>query len=180
MKTRDFILVLIVVAVVAVLLLRTDTAETPDPQPSPIAARTESAPSPIPKETAQDEIPADAPELAEEYGVAEIPEPPPKTEELLAKGGQLYEVNCALCHGAEMAGDGDAGKVLDPAPTDLRSSENYKYGTGSQSIYRATAYGIDGTGMAPWDDILEPEDMWAISFYVESRTEKPGGTPSSD
>ena len=79
-----------------------------------------------------------------------------------------------------MAGDGDAGKVLDPAPTDLRSSEHYKYGADSRSIYRATAYGIEGTGMAPWDGILEADDMWAVSFYVESRVEKPGSLPSSD
>mgnify|MGYP000268202352 CR=1 FL=1 len=180
MKTRDFILVLIVVAVVAVLLLRTDTAEVPDPQPTSIAARTESAPSSKPEETAQDEIPTDASELAEESGVGEIPDPPPKTEDLIAKGGELYHANCALCHGAGMAGDGDAAEAFDPAPTDLRSSGHYKYGTDARSIYRATAYGIEGTGMAPWDGILEPEDMWAISFYVESRTEKPGGTPSSD
>jgi len=49
-----------------------------------------------------------------------------------------------------------------PSPNRPEKLKNYKYGTDSRSIYRATAYGIDGTGMAPWDGILEPEDMWAI------------------
>jgi mono/diheme cytochrome c family protein len=179
-KTRDFILILIAVAVVAVLLLRTDTADAPYPRPSPIADRPETVPSPKQIETAQDELPADASELAVEFGVGEIPDPPEKTEELLATGEKLYQTNCALCHGTEMAGDGDAGKVFDPAPTDLRSPEHYKYGHDSRSIYRVTAFGIEGTGMAPWDGILAPEDMWAISFYVESRVEHKASSSSSD
>ncbi len=182
MKTRDFILVLIVVAVVAVLFLRTDTTDAPDIQPTTVARETESAPSPSPKpkETVQNELPADASVQAGEISDGEIPDPPEVTTELIAKGGELYQVNCAFCHGVEMAGDGDAGKVLDPAPTDLRTSAHYKYGTDPRSIYRATAHGIEGTGMAPWGDILEPYDMWAISLYVESRIDQQESQPSSE
>ena len=173
MKTRDFLLVLIVVAVVALLLFRSDNAEAPDSTPTPKATQA-AGPSPTPEATTPDEPHVtECLEDIENTDTYQIPDPPQKTEELLAKGGEIYQANCALCHGNEMAGDGDAGKVLDPAPTDLRSSKYYKYGSAPRNIYRDTAYGIEGTGMAPWDGILSPEEMWAVSFYVESQIDPP-------
>lgn len=173
MKTRDFLLVLIVVAVVALLFFRTDNADAPVYPSTPRATRT-AGPSPTPEATTRKEpYVTECLEDIENVDTYQIPDPPQKTDDLVAKGAKVYQANCALCHGNGMAGDGDAGKVLDPAPTDLRSSKNYKYGSAPRNIYRDTAYGIEGTGMAPWDGILSPEEMWAVSFYVESQIDPP-------
>lgn len=91
---------------------------------------------------------------------------PASTPEMLAKGKEVFAANCASCHGAEGAGDGDAGKALDPPPRNFAATGEYKYGHMEKAIYRTGMYGIDGTGMAPLEGVVSPEDMWAVSHYV--------------
>ena len=93
---------------------------------------------------------------------------PPSTPEILARGKGLYETNCAICHGNNLAGDGPARTNLDPLHTDLRNPARYKYGHLEPAIYRSTMYGIEATAMAPWDGIMTPEEVWAVSHYVRS------------
>ncbi len=107
-----------------------------------------------------------------DFGTGEVPDPPEKTDALLLIGKKAYLKNCALCHGLNLDGTGDGGRSLLPPPTDLGLSKNFKYGSDSRSIYRVAAYGIEGTGCAPWDGIITPHDMWAISFYIESRLDR--------
>lgn len=93
---------------------------------------------------------------------------PPATPEAIAKGKELYAQNCALCHGAEGLGDGDGGASLDPPPRNLTATDEYKYGHLELALYRTGTYGIEGTGMAPWDGIISPEDQWAIGHYIRT------------
>ena len=67
-----------------------------------------------------------------------------------------------------MWGDGPAGISLDPKPRNLRNPDENKYGQFELSLYRTTWYGVEGTGMAPWGDILNPEETWAIVHYLRS------------
>jgi len=169
MKIREFILVFSVVAMVALLLFKNE----PD--------RSISETNPPAKKTAEPSLPAAFSEMPNpqvstdfefatdcDFGTGEVPEPPEKTDGLVLVGKQAYLKNCALCHGVELDGTGDGGRSLIPPPTNLRLSQNFKYGYDPRSIYKTTAYGIEGTGMAPWDDIITPNDMWAIAFYIES------------
>jgi mono/diheme cytochrome c family protein len=93
---------------------------------------------------------------------------PPSTPEAVAKGKELYAANCALCHGAEGLGDGEGGASLDPPPRNLTVADEYKYGHLELALYRTGTYGIEGTGMAPWDGIIAPEDQWAIGHYIRT------------
>jgi len=34
------------------------------------------------------------------------------------------------------------------------------------AVYRTARYGVDGTGMVPWDGILSDEELWCITHYV--------------
>ena len=34
------------------------------------------------------------------------------------------------------------------------------------AVYRTAWYGVDGTGMVPWDGILSDEELWCITHYV--------------
>lgn len=93
---------------------------------------------------------------------------PPSSPEVVAKGKELYAANCALCHGAEGLGDGAGGASLDPPPRNLTATDEYKYGHMDLALYRTGTYGIEGTGMAPWDGIIAPEDQWAIGHYIRT------------
>lgn len=93
---------------------------------------------------------------------------PPSTPELVAQGKEVYATNCASCHGDTGHGDGPVGVNLDPPPRELTHSGEYKYGHLAKAVYRTAAYGIEGTGMAPLGDVIEPDDMWAVVHYVET------------
>ncbi len=95
---------------------------------------------------------------------------PPSTPESIAKGKELFAGagNCVSCHGADGKGDGPAGAALDPAPRNLHAKAEFKYGTGDHGIYRTVFYGVDGTGMAPLEGVLTPEQIWNVVHYVHT------------
>ena len=93
---------------------------------------------------------------------------PPSTPEAVAKGKELYAANCALCHGAAGLGDGEGGASLDPPPRNLTATDEYKYGHLELALFRTGTYGVEGTGMAPWDGIIAPADQWAIGHYIRT------------
>lgn len=86
----------------------------------------------------------------------------------LKKGQELFTTSCASCHGDKGLGDGSAGASLDPKPRDLTKPAEYKYGNMHLAVYRTGMYGIEGTGMAPWEGVISPEEMWEIVGFVES------------
>ena len=92
-----------------------------------------------------------------------ILEPSP---ERLKRGAELFQFNCALCHGSVGKGDGDGGASLSPLPTDLTRRENYKYGHMELGIFRSAKYDIPRTGCAPWEGIISDDDLWSITDYV--------------
>jgi high-affinity iron transporter len=82
----------------------------------------------------------------------------------LEAGARLYAAHCASCHGAQGRGDGPAGKILDPAPSDFhdraRMTQRSLYG-----LYNTITLGVAGTGMTPYRHLGENE-RWALAFYV--------------
>jgi mono/diheme cytochrome c family protein len=95
---------------------------------------------------------------------------PASSPESIAAGKAVFEGagTCATCHGATGAGDGDAGKALDPPPRNLHAAADYKYGAGPHGIYRTVMYGVEGTGMAPLEGVLTEEQIWQVTAYVQS------------
>ena len=197
MKKTEFLIVLVVVGVIMAFIYRGQEDE-PDGEsemmapPKPVATATaigrmdESGADEVPwpllknlgrgvsEERFVQELEEEARGMEGTEEVAKLDMPEPTTEVLLA-GRELYTANCASCHGNQLQGDGVAGARLDPSPTDLRSKANYKYGHLQYGVYRTAAYGVEGTGMAPWGDILTPEELWAVSHYVVSMQDDPYG-----
>lgn len=93
--------------------------------------------------------------------------PPPFSEAMQLRGKGLYQTYCASCHGQGGQGDGRAGQVLNPKPTDLTEQRAYRQGSRPEVVAFTVYHGIEGTGMAPWGDILTEEEIWAIGAYVE-------------
>ena len=39
---------------------------------------------------------------------------------------------------------------------------------GDLGLFRTIKYGVEGTGMAPWDDRLSDREIWQVVNYVKS------------
>ena len=101
--------------------------------------------------------------------------PPQVTEQRIARGASLYvDSGCPSCHGAEGRGDGRSGQDLKTAegdpiiPRDLTHKWSFRGGHTPSAIYRRIANGMDGSSMAAYEEVLEPNDLWDLVFYVLS------------
>ncbi len=99
---------------------------------------------------------------------ADLPNYVKGSPELVAKGKELYQTNCAVCHGPAGKGDGAGGGSLTPKPRDFHApGGTWTHGNSVNSIYYTLAVGSPGTGMASYKSLL-PEDRWALVHYVLS------------
>jgi len=98
--------------------------------------------------------------LLQAYPVPRGPEQVPT----LAHAAALYQQHCASCHGANGAGDGPAGTMLDPPPIDFTDVERAR----QRSVFglqQVIENGLEGTAMASYAQ-LPAEDRWALAFYI--------------
>ncbi|MBI1952662.1 MAG: c-type cytochrome [Candidatus Omnitrophica bacterium] len=96
---------------------------------------------------------------------------------LLAEGQQLYEKQCALCHGLTGAGDGPAAYLLYPKPRDFTRNEFRLVSTSTmeaadEDLFLAITRGMPGSAMPSWEALTEKE-RWALVGYVRKLTGSP-------
>ena len=101
--------------------------------------------------------------LVEVYGIPVLPQSAPD----LKNAPALYQTHCAACHGAEGRGDGPASGALEPAPTNFHELERYA-GRSLLGLFTTITGGVDGTGMAAFDNTLSEKERWNLAFYVGS------------
>jgi len=85
----------------------------------------------------------------------------------LARGGMLYQKQCATCHGATGRGDGPAGVKLSPRPVDF-TDQTRADGRSALSLYEVISQGVAGTPMASYAKQLSAADRWALAYFVGS------------
>ena len=85
----------------------------------------------------------------------------------IAAGKQVYEKNCAGCHGKTGAGDGAMGAELNPKPSNL-SDADWKHGSSDGEIYVVIRDGIKNSGMKPNARKLTTHQIWDVVNYVRS------------
>ncbi|MEQ7874708.1 cytochrome c/FTR1 family iron permease [Sphingomonas sp. ASV193] len=82
----------------------------------------------------------------------------------LNRGNQLYQANCASCHGVAGHGDGPAAASLDPKPVNFtdrnRASERSLF-----ALEQVIDQGIGGTPMPSFAH-LPAQDRWNLAFKV--------------
>lgn len=106
---------------------------------------------------------------------APVPTAPGVTPELVARGARLYKASgCPECHGEGGKGDGPSARKgmkdsrdLPIVPTDL-TRRPLKRGSDTQETWKSIALGLDGTPMPSYADALEPGEIWALVFFLES------------
>jgi c(7)-type cytochrome triheme protein len=112
-----------------------------------------------------------------------IPEPPPRTAEILRLGRELYmKVECNKCHGDTGKGDGpSAATTKDDWEQPLRpanlTADMPKSGTSLKDYYRTMMTGLKGTPMPDSSEVFEPDQAWAVVYYVYSLGEKSRNAP---
>jgi mono/diheme cytochrome c family protein len=89
----------------------------------------------------------------------------------LAHGAQVFQVQCANCHGPTGDGKGPAAEYLDPRPRDYRrgifkfTSTPYGAKPRRQDLVRVVRRGAKGTSM-PGFPLMADEDVEAVVDYV--------------
>jgi len=100
-------------------------------------------------------------------GFADLSNPILADDESLARGGEIYALHCATCHGDGGMGDGPGGASLDPAPAPIAHSGQML--SDAQLFWRITEGGIPfATAMIPYRDILDENARWDVINYVRA------------
>lgn len=77
---------------------------------------------------------------------------------IIAKGKELYTINCTPCHKA------DGGGSIGPNLTD----EYWIHGGDIKSVYSVIKNGVPEKGMISWAGVMSPEQLRDVSFFVLS------------
>lgn len=120
---------------------------------------------------------------------------PEKKAQAIARGEQVYHViaQCTTCHRgyapqADISNwnkeiNGSAITSFEPNLYELKAQDSeYNYKVippdftyhelrsihGTDDIYQRMVYGVTGSGMPGWKDVVSDDDLWALTYYVES------------
>ena len=89
----------------------------------------------------------------------------------IAAGKKLYDAQCASCHGPTGKGDGKAGALLKPLPSDISDTE-WKHGSSDGEIFTVIRDGARQTGMRAYGSRIPANDIWNLVNYVRSLSPK--------
>ena len=103
---------------------------------------------------------------------------PSPTRVAAVNAARLYESACATCHGRYGDGQGPGARALgSPQPRDFTAGV-FKFRstpTGSlptdDDLYRNISQGVPGTWMPQWENLLTPDQRWALVRYIKSFSE---------
>lgn len=136
----------------------------PTPAQPSLLKQAEALQTAIGRKAPESEVARLAKALAADLLVAyPMPLAPSKAPDL-ANGAALYQQQCAACHGATGAGDGQDAKGLTPRPTAF-TDESRARQRSVFSLYQVIDQGLDGTPMPSFAH-LSSDDRWALAFFV--------------
>jgi DMSO reductase family type II enzyme heme b subunit len=97
-------------------------------------------------------------------------------EERLARGEELFDTHCTVCHGLEGGGRGAASPYLFPAARDFGEGRFRLVSTTNGvpldlDLVDTLRRGMPGSSMPAWNWLPE-EDLWCLASYVRQLTEE--------
>jgi len=84
--------------------------------------------------------------------------------ESVARGKEVYEIHCEVCHGVAGKGDGPVGRKFVPPPMDL--STDYVQLQGEGQMFYTITHG--GVAMPFYRDAIKEIDRWHVINFVKS------------
>jgi mono/diheme cytochrome c family protein len=85
------------------------------------------------------------------------------------EGSMLYQKHCAVCHGAEGMGDGEAGKSLNPSPALLAYLVQRPQSVDEYLVWTISDGGkAFGTAMPAFKGTLAEEEIWKIITFMRA------------
>ena len=111
--------------------------------------------------------------LRNSRSVVEMPNPVPPTAAALNEGRELYEAQCAFCHGADGTGKNLSGVQFYPPVPSLLPPQNQL--TDSQ-MHFVIQRGIRYTAMPSFSNALSDDQIWKVIMWIRVRT----GTDASN
>lgn len=85
----------------------------------------------------------------------------------IAAGKEIYDKNCASCHGDTGKGDGRMGEELNPKPSNLTDAD-WKHGSTDGEIFKVIHDGSAKTGMKPYGRKLTEHQIWDVVNFLRS------------
>ena len=83
--------------------------------------------------------------------------------ESLARGGQMYIVNCQVCHGEQGRGNGLVGQKFVPQPMELNF--DYVQLQPDGQLFYTISHG--SIAMPFYRQAMSPEDRWNLVNYIK-------------
>jgi mono/diheme cytochrome c family protein len=80
-------------------------------------------------------------------------------------GDQIYRQHCIACHGEEGDGHTSLGQHLVPPPRDFTRTREMA-SISDNELAQAIMHGVSGTAMAPWDGVLNKEDVRRVILFI--------------
>lgn len=102
--------------------------------------------------------------VPEKYATME--NPIEATDRSIARGAELFQATCAVCHGTTGHGDGVGAAGLDPKPANL--SEDHVQGNPDGALFYTISKGVPGTAMVAWESQISEEDRWNLVNFVRT------------
>jgi mono/diheme cytochrome c family protein len=97
----------------------------------------------------------------------------------IARGAQLYQTYCLMCHGADGKGQGPAAKGLPHAPADLTHHFHRAPGDGDAYLFWRVSEGgqvepfkSSKSTMPAYKSVLSEEERWDVLAYVHAQFHK--------
>jgi mono/diheme cytochrome c family protein len=98
---------------------------------------------------------------------AKRPNPVKADAASIAAGKNLYDKNCAGCHGDTGKGDGSMGTEFDPKPSDLTDAD-WTHGSTDGELFLVIRDGAKGTGMKPFSKKMTARQIWNVVNYLRT------------
>ena len=86
-----------------------------------------------------------------------------KSPESLARGREVYELHCLVCHGKQGRGDGPVGRKFVPQPMELNF--DYVQLQPDGQIFYTISHG--SIAMPAYRQAIRPQDRWHLVNYIK-------------
>jgi len=105
-------------------------------------------------------------DLPEPYDKLNVPIERLRSVEAQVRGAELFQRNCALCHGVHGDGRGLRSANLSGPARDLTSGA-WRESATPRRVYHSIREGVAGTSMPAWK-MLSGDETWDLVAYVLS------------